>query len=90
MKARQPGINSKLVHGGLPPRRDRGRERPHLPDSTFAFRDAAHGAALFAGQEQGYIYTRIGNPTIAGARGERRPAGERRRRHRHEFRAWAR
>jgi methionine-gamma-lyase len=33
--------------------------------STFAFQDADHGAALFAGRDQGYIYTRIGNPTVA-------------------------
>jgi methionine-gamma-lyase len=37
---------------------------PIYQSSTFAFRDAAHGAALFAGKDQGYIYTRIGNPTI--------------------------
>jgi methionine-gamma-lyase len=37
---------------------------PIYQSSTFAFRNAAHGAALFAGQEDGYIYTRIGNPTI--------------------------
>jgi methionine-gamma-lyase len=32
--------------------------------STFAFRDVDHGAALFAGTEAGYIYTRMANPTI--------------------------
>ncbi len=37
---------------------------PIYQSSTFAFRNAAHGAALFAGREDGYIYTRIGNPTI--------------------------
>jgi cystathionine beta-lyase/cystathionine gamma-synthase len=37
---------------------------PIYQTSTFAFRDAQHGAALFAGQGDGYIYTRIGNPTI--------------------------
>jgi methionine-gamma-lyase len=37
---------------------------PVYQSSTFAFRDAAHGARLFTGEEQGYIYTRIGNPTI--------------------------
>jgi methionine-gamma-lyase len=37
---------------------------PIYQSSTFAFRNAAHGAALFAGKENGYIYTRIANPTI--------------------------
>jgi methionine-gamma-lyase len=37
---------------------------PIYQTSTFAFRDARHGAALFGGTEDGYIYTRIGNPTI--------------------------
>lgn len=36
---------------------------PIYQSSTFAFRDAEHGAALFRGAEEGYIYTRIGNPT---------------------------
>ncbi len=38
---------------------------PIYQTSTFAFKNADQGAALFAGKEQGYIYTRIGNPTIA-------------------------
>jgi methionine-gamma-lyase len=37
---------------------------PIYQSSTFAFKSAEHGAALFQGREQGYIYTRIGNPTI--------------------------
>jgi methionine-gamma-lyase len=32
--------------------------------STFRFRDAEHGADLFSGRGDGYIYTRIGNPTV--------------------------
>jgi methionine-gamma-lyase len=36
---------------------------PIFMSSTFAFESADHGARLFAGQEEGYIYTRIGNPT---------------------------
>ncbi len=37
---------------------------PIYQSSTFAFKSAEHGAALFQGREQGYIYTRIGNPTV--------------------------
>jgi methionine-gamma-lyase len=36
---------------------------PIYQSSTFAFKSAEHGAALFQGTEDGYIYTRIGNPT---------------------------
>lgn len=32
--------------------------------STFKFKNADHGADLFSGRETGYIYTRIGNPTV--------------------------
>ena len=32
--------------------------------STFKFRDQAHGEQVFAGAEAGYLYTRIGNPTV--------------------------
>lgn len=32
--------------------------------STFVFKDAAEGAAIFAMQQPGYIYTRLGNPTV--------------------------
>ncbi|HDR00475.1 MAG TPA: aminotransferase class I/II-fold pyridoxal phosphate-dependent enzyme [candidate division WOR-3 bacterium] len=37
---------------------------PIVATSTFRFRDADHGAALFAGRETGYIYTRMLNPTV--------------------------
>ncbi|QTL33959.1 trans-sulfuration enzyme family protein [Pseudoalteromonas viridis] len=36
---------------------------PLYQSSTFKFKDAAQGAARFAGEEAGYIYTRLGNPT---------------------------
>jgi len=65
MKAGHAGINSRLVHGGHHPDATGAVNVPIYQSSTFAFRNAAHGAALFAGKEQGYIYTRIGNPTVA-------------------------
>lgn len=57
------GLNSRLVHGGHHADGTGAVTVPIYQTSTFAFRDAAHGAALFAGTEQGFIYTRIGNPT---------------------------
>jgi methionine-gamma-lyase len=64
MHTTELGINSKLVHGGYHPDATGAVNVPIYQSSTFAFKNAAHGAALFAGEEEGYIYTRIANPTI--------------------------
>lgn len=59
------GINTKLIHAGQHPDATGAVTVPIYQTSTFAFRNAQHGAALFAGEEDGFIYTRIGNPTIS-------------------------
>src|ERR1051326_4266612 len=64
MDTKHLGINSKLVHAGHKSDPTGSVNVPIYQTSTFAFRDAAHGAALFAGEEDGFIYTRIANPTI--------------------------
>ncbi len=64
MDTKHLGINSKLIHAGHRTDATGSVNVPIYQTSTFAFRDARHGAALFAGEEDGYIYTRIGNPTI--------------------------
>ncbi len=64
MDTKRRGINSKLVHGSYHPDGTGAVNVPIYQSSTFEFRDAAHGAALFAGEGDGYIYTRLGNPTI--------------------------
>jgi len=64
MHTKNLGIHSKLVHAGHKPDPTGSVNVPIYQTSTFAFRDAAHGAALFAGEEDGFIYTRIANPTI--------------------------
>ena len=38
---------------------------PIYQTSTFAFKNAEDGAKRFAGEKEGFIYTRIGNPTIS-------------------------
>jgi methionine-gamma-lyase len=38
---------------------------PIYQSSTFAFENARCGAEIFAGEREGYVYTRIGNPTQA-------------------------
>ncbi len=43
---------------------------PIYQSSTFAFKSAQQGAALFAGEEDGFVYTRLGNPTQAALENE--------------------
>jgi len=38
---------------------------PIIQSSTFAFESCRQGADRFAGRDEGFIYTRMGNPTIA-------------------------
>ena len=38
---------------------------PIYQSSTFAFETVEEGAAIFAGEREGYVYTRIANPTQA-------------------------
>ena len=58
-------IETDVVHGGQHPDKHTGALSPPIyQTSTFAFRDADHGARLFKGDESGHIYTRISNPTI--------------------------
>lgn len=64
MNSEKLGVHSKLVHGRYHPDHTGAVNVPIYQSSTFEFRDAAHGAALFAGEGEGYIYTRLGNPTI--------------------------
>ncbi len=57
---------TKSVHAGMMENEHLAVVPPIYQTSTFKFRNADHGAALFAGQEEGFIYTRMGNPTIKG------------------------
>ncbi len=56
---------TKVVHGkGLPEEeKTRALSIPIYQTAVFTFESAEQGARLFAGEE-GYIYTRLGNPTI--------------------------
>ncbi len=58
------GFATKAVHAGQLPDPITGSVIvPIYSTSTFAFKNADQGAARFAGTEEGYIYTRLGNPT---------------------------
>ena len=64
MKKKNIGFNSMLIHGGDFNDPLGSATVPIYQTSTFKFDSAEHGAACFAGDSDGYIYTRIGNPTI--------------------------
>lgn len=64
MDTKNLGFDTKLVHAGDFEDAHGSAVTPIYQTSTFAFKSADHGADLFAGKEKGFIYTRIGNPTI--------------------------
>lgn len=65
LNLKDKGINTRVTHAGENPDSIHGSVGvPIYQTSTFKFEDADHGARLFGGEEKGYIYTRIGNPTI--------------------------
>ncbi len=58
-------LGTIAIHGGPQPDPRFGAVNvPIYQSSTFAFENAEDGAAKFKGERSGYIYTRIGNPTI--------------------------
>ena len=59
------GFASLAVHGSGGTDPSTGAVSPPLYlSSTFAFKNSQHGADLFSGAAEGYIYSRIGNPTL--------------------------
>ena len=59
-------IDTECIHAGSEPDSLFGAAVPPIyQTSTFVFRTPEEGAARFAGEDPGYIYTRMGNPTIA-------------------------
>ena len=65
MKNKKLKIDSKLIHAGQFEDQFLSATVPIYQTSTFGFSSAEQGAACFAGEDDGYIYTRIGNPTIS-------------------------
>jgi len=64
MNTKGAGFDTKLVHAGALHDPLGSAVTPIYQTSTFAFRNAREGADRFAGKDDGYIYTRLGNPTI--------------------------
>jgi methionine-gamma-lyase len=64
MDSKDLGFNSKLIHGSGFKDPLGSATVPIYQTSTFVFKNADDGARCFSGESDGYIYTRIGNPTI--------------------------
>jgi methionine-gamma-lyase len=66
MKKQTPqSMATTVIHAGQEPDPVYGGVSvPIYQSSTFAFESAEQGADRFAGRDKGFIYTRIGNPTI--------------------------
>jgi methionine-gamma-lyase len=57
-------FQTKCVHAGIDEYEFGSVVPPIYQTSTFKFESAEHGASLFAGEQKGYIYTRMLNPTV--------------------------
>lgn len=58
-------LATKVIHAGREANESGALVTPLCQSATFVFETAEQGGARFAGDEQGYIYTRLGNPTTA-------------------------
>src|SRR5690606_26994766 len=64
-KLRGYSLETLAVHGGQVPDPTTGsRAVPIYQTSSYVFADSEHARKLFALEEPGNIYTRIGNPTV--------------------------
>ena len=60
------GFGTKAIHAGNVKDTQYGAlTTPIYQTSTFVFDSCEQGGRRFAGQEAGYIYTRLGNPTTS-------------------------
>ena len=63
---RSKKLDTQVAHAGTNPDKTYGAVVPPIyQTSTFKFNSAEEGAKRFSGEEPGYIYTRLGNPTTA-------------------------
>lgn len=62
---RTAGFATRSIHHGYDPMDHEGALTPPLHlTSTFTFENAEAGSEIFAGERQGYFYSRISNPTL--------------------------
>lgn len=63
---RRPGLATRAIHEGYEPLDYHGALNPPVfLTSTYAFDRAATGSDRFSGEAEGYIYSRVGNPTVS-------------------------
>lgn len=60
-------LGTDAVHGGKRGNVKGPIAEPVVRSSTFVFKDAASVDAVYEAREEGYIYTRYGNPTVDAA-----------------------
>ena len=66
MKKKSCGFGTKAIHAGNVRDTQYGAlSMPIYQTSTFVFDSCEQGGRRFAGEEGGYIYTRLGNPTVS-------------------------
>ncbi|ADH99532.1 methionine gamma-lyase [Salisediminibacterium selenitireducens] len=59
-------LETRIIHSHFDQERHYGSlTQPLYQTSTFVFGNAEEGERRFAGEEEGYMYTRLGNPTVA-------------------------
>src|SRR5260370_29893350 len=65
-EAKFPGFSTLALHAGQRPDPATGaRAVPIYQTTSFVFQDSDHAASLFNLEQPGFIYSRIGNPTVA-------------------------
>jgi len=65
MDKKEIGFATKAIHWGYNPKENNGSlNLPLYQTSTFVFANAEQARARFAGEEEGFIYTRLGSPTV--------------------------
>lgn len=64
-KERKYHFETEIIHKGYDSKQFQGSLNPPIfQTSTFTFETAKEGEKRFAGEEEGYIYSRLGNPTV--------------------------
>ena len=65
-RTRRPGFDTRAIHHGYDPYAGHGSLNPPVYlSSTYAFPTVEDGSARFAGEQAGFVYSRVGNPTTA-------------------------
>ena len=64
MKSQPCGFGTAAIHAGAIKDKFGSLVMPIYQTATFVFDDCAQGGNRFAGQDDGFIYSRLGNPTV--------------------------